>query len=568
MKRMDRDTGGKRRGKKKGRMTAGLAAVVWLLCGLSGINGTCGGPGVRDVAGVTDAAGALGAPGITDMLNMTGFTAFTAFADVRDSKADTSPGTGEVLVNIANEDQLRQWYDGRLTGGNSIGVLPKNLVITKPVTLGLPDGQPNISPIEIRIPEGPIKILAPKNLTQSGVVIDNPNLVITGTKSLISVEGEGCLTLKRGQIQRDASDEPAIILRNQGTLVWEEGKDFKGFKKTDIRDERIDPPEPVPPGESQTNPEYGGTQPQLTEAVLLNIGADGSGSARLEFKNVPSDINALYILRSENGHSWKKEKNKVTAASSQSGQETVEYENFLKETGNTLNTSIVEDGYLIYRFQSGDSSFYVKARIEWPGGSYETDKVKIAIPESVGQGLTFVYGGDSYGYGSGYGGSYGSNFGGYRGYGSSSGANSSHTQSGTEEESDAPEAPVRGRGGRRRESYTPYSNPDTQNGGTAEGQAAENLLKEATPSQARSCHDKDGDSESVNETAAGGPEADTAGLSEEENEVMDTEQDPSQEEMQDREDSGTSGLKWYAGAVLAVAVIGCGAVYLYRKKRR
>ena len=70
----------------------------------------------------------------------------------------------------------------------------------------------------------------------------------------------------------------------------------------------------------------------------------------------------------------------MTAASSQSGQETVEYENFLKETGNTLNTSIVEDGYLIYRFQSGDSSFYVKASIEWPGGSCETDKVKIAIP--------------------------------------------------------------------------------------------------------------------------------------------------------------------------------------------
>ena len=112
---------------------------------------------------------------------------------------------------------------------------------------GLPDGQTSTSPIEIRIPEGPIKILAPKNLTQTGVVIDNPNLLITGTKSLISVEGEGCLTLKRGQIQRDASDEPAIILRNQGMLVWEEGKDFVGLKKTDIRDERIDPPEPVPP---------------------------------------------------------------------------------------------------------------------------------------------------------------------------------------------------------------------------------------------------------------------------------------------------------------------------------
>lgn len=152
----------------------------------------------------------------------------------------------------------------------------------------------------------------------------------------------------------------------------------------------------------------------------MNIGADGGGSARLEFKNLPSDINALYILRSESGHSWKKEKNKVTAASSQSGQETVEYENFLKETGNTLNTSIVADGYLIYRFQSGESSFYVKAGIEWPGGSYETDKVKIAIPETVGQGLTFSYGGGSYSYGGEYAGGYGGGFGGYGG-GSTSG---------------------------------------------------------------------------------------------------------------------------------------------------
>ena len=31
---MDRDTGGKRRRNKKGRMTSGLAALVWLLCGV------------------------------------------------------------------------------------------------------------------------------------------------------------------------------------------------------------------------------------------------------------------------------------------------------------------------------------------------------------------------------------------------------------------------------------------------------------------------------------------------------------------------------------------------------
>ena len=30
---MDRDTGGKRRRNKKGRMTSGLAALVWVVCG-------------------------------------------------------------------------------------------------------------------------------------------------------------------------------------------------------------------------------------------------------------------------------------------------------------------------------------------------------------------------------------------------------------------------------------------------------------------------------------------------------------------------------------------------------
>lgn len=135
---MDRDTGGKRRGRKKGGKIVRLAAVVWLLCVLSGVNAARGEPGV------------------------TGLTAFTALADARGSNADTSAGTGETLVNIADEDQLKQWYDQRLTGGDSIGVLPKNMVITKPVTLGLPDGRTNISPVEIRIPEGPIKILAPK----------------------------------------------------------------------------------------------------------------------------------------------------------------------------------------------------------------------------------------------------------------------------------------------------------------------------------------------------------------------------------------------------------------------
>ncbi len=51
---------------------------------------------------------------------------------------------------------------------------------------------------------------------------------------------------------------------------------------------------------------------------------------------------------------------------------------------------------------------------------------------------------------------------------------------------------MRGRGGRRRESYTPYSAPDYKDGGTAAGQTAEEMLKEATPSQVRGRGEKTG----------------------------------------------------------------------------
>lgn len=66
-------------------------------------------PGVAAVRGVCG-SGCVRGPGAA------GLTAFTAFADVHDPTADTSTGTGEVLVDIAGEDQLKQWYDQRLMG--------------------------------------------------------------------------------------------------------------------------------------------------------------------------------------------------------------------------------------------------------------------------------------------------------------------------------------------------------------------------------------------------------------------------------------------------------------------
>ena len=67
---MDRDTGGKRRRNKKGRMTSGLAALVWLLSGVCAAAVVCGGPGAA------------------------GLTAFTAFADVHDLRRIHPRGQG------------------------------------------------------------------------------------------------------------------------------------------------------------------------------------------------------------------------------------------------------------------------------------------------------------------------------------------------------------------------------------------------------------------------------------------------------------------------------------------
>ena len=90
------------------------------------------------------------------------------------------------------------------------------------------------------------------------------------------------------------------------------------------------------------------------------------------------------------------------------------------------------------------------------------------------------------------------------------------------------------------------------------------MIQEATPSEARGPGEKDGDSDSQIQPAAGWEDTDTAGQTEEGDEIMDTEPDPSQGEGREGEDSGISGLKWYAGAMM----LGCGVVCFRRRKRK
>lgn len=496
------------------------------------------------------------------------FPAFGSTSDTFEISGESQPE--EHLVEISTEDMLKQWYDSRISGGDTIGVLSQNLTITKPVTLGLPEGQKEGIPVEIRIPQGPVRITAPRTVKQEGVLIDNPGLVITGEGSLFSLEGEGCLSLKRGQILRSKKEQPVLFLRNRSTLLWEEGKEFKGLTRGEIKDERTGLPSP---DGGQTAPDQGGNSgPQLVEAVLLERNPDGSGSARLEFKNLPADITALYLWRSQDGHSWKQEKNKVTAISSQGGNETVEYENFLKEPGNTLNTRLLDDGYFIYHFEEGRESFYVKADIEWTGGSSETYKAKIVIPDSVGSGLTFSYGGS---YGGGYwgggfygNGDYGSS--GYTGEGNGGWDLSEEENPDSVAQEDAPERPVRRGRGKRRNPVPVYPGSYPLAASETKGKDVRNT---ASPSQIKRPWERDEaekqtGSEETGEIPSGSGKFDGSGFLEEETADLGPQESLDQgfgEEPLTSPSGEASGSIWYIAGALAG---GAGIFALFRAFRK
>ena len=475
--------------------------------------------------------------------------------------------------------ELKEWYDRQTGTNHKIGVISKELIITdETILLGAPvtDGagadrypnqngkagnrnevpNPNRGPAQIKIRRekdgsgGMIRIRG-----NGSLIINDPDLLITGPDRLISVEGNAKLNLNQGKIKLENTkpDTPAIICRNKDQQIKVSPEFNEGSPLF------IGPlPEPAPPDETETQPET--THPvkdpetYLTEALLMNINGDGSGIARLRFQNLPPDITALYIYRSGDGKSWTKEKNQVGTSAAQGGQGTVEYENFLKEPGNILNRSIVEDEYLTYRFQSDNRSFYVKARIEWPDGAADTPKIRVAIPEHTGQGLTFSYGWGGYG-GSGYGNSYGSYGSGKGGsYGRFSGAGGS-----AEEETDAPEGPIRRGGGRSRNHYTP--SPAAQ-----PSPEAASLPATATPSNAMA--------------AVGGmPSGEDTETQEPDNENAVPVQEPElmEEDMADtasglpgvqEENPGTDKRIQYTVVAAAVILLAGGTVFcLYHKRR-
>lgn len=497
---------------------------------------------------------------------------------------------------LRSEDELIQWYRDKTKPEDKAAIVDgRTMCITKQVVLGPPGDTVNGTvkeKIELQIQGGPLRIMGKKGNAPGGLVINNPKLTIRGTGNLFSVEGYGRLSLENGSIILGEEPKPeigpaTIILKNNSEFVKKDNFKVKveGSQKElqlTVKDERTDPPEtdPTIPDESGPQPGGGGSGaelvPELTEAVLLAVGSDGSGSVRLEFEHLPADINALYIYRSDDGHSWTKEKHKVTAASSQSGQDTVEYENFLKESGNTLNKGILEDGYLIYHFQAGYSSFYVKFRIEWPLGGRDTQKIKVAVPDSVGQGQTFVYGGGGYGGGYGSYGSYGS-YGGYgsdRGVGNGSYGNHSGIQPSSEEQQDAPEAPVR-RGGRSRSrgrtgggSYIPDTTIAREEGQEPSGENGPELASPSTPATPSMAlvADEGMDTGEGNSETGGGPES----ASQEGTGGADTDPENAGQENLDIQESSVnrrSGYIRYTAAIVAAAAAGA-AIWVYMRKRK
>ena len=428
----------------------------------------------------------------------------------------------ENITTISSVEELVNWYQAQNGEGNTAGVLAGNLVVSRPVELNPvelnpPEALDEKKTVDLWIPAGKtVRIV-----TQGKLTVNNPSLVIHGRSQILTVSGTGVLDLKQGQIDAEVKSEPAIILEDNGILHYAETFQTRGLF---IKDNRMDGPE------APTDPSGGtvqGAGPKLTEAILQSLDAEGKGSARLEFDSLPSDISALYLYRSRDGKSWTKEKKKLTAAA-QGGQDTVEYENFLKETGNTLNTSIVEDKYLIYNFQYAYESFYVKAKVEWPGGEQETDKVKITIPVYVGQGseITYSYGGGTRGF-SGY----------YSNLGGQLTFTPSHDTGGTQEETDAPEAPVRGSSSRSgsgsgSSSYIPQ---DSKRDDQADG------LEEATPSSAKAAATPSSAKAAAPSDGKGGTETGRDGLLPEEEEGNALEADGSHTALTETDDAGASG---------------------------
>lgn len=485
--------------------------------------------------------------------------------------------TGETAeaetIEIKNQDDLVRWYENQ-TGSSSklqIAVISKELVINEKILLGLPitDGNtgtrnsrqtPDQNLLQLKIQkekDGTGGIIRIKG--EGILIINDPKLFISGPDHLISVEDQGKLNLNQGWIKAENSTPkiPAIVCRNkaQQIVISDQFTEGKILEIGSL-------PDPAPPDESQSQPApehpWQSTDPNLTEALLLNINADGSGSAKLKFQNLPADIDALYIYRSEDGKSWTKDKKRV-ASSVQGSQNTVEYENFLKESGNILDRSIVEDEYLIYNFQSQNQSFYVKARIEWPGNAVDTPKIKVAIPDYSGQGLTFSYGWGGYG-----GGSYGSYGGGYDSYasgGGSYGQSSYNAGGGTEAETDAPEGPVRRGRGHSRDYYVPSTTQPVRP--TSETTV---LGETATPSNAKAASDSDADPSQIEETE-GYEQAET--VQEPELSAEEMQDETYDESVQTGAEDMNSRLKIQyiaAAAIIILTMVGSACYLLHRRK--
>ena len=545
--------------------TIAAAVVLWMLCGIYGTYGMCGIGGVtvlaadmpRSGGALTRSAAPPAQSAAPPMQSATPPTRSTAAPT--QSPNEPVPPLSE--VSIKNQDELVSWYKSQSGPNRTIGVISENLIINKKIELKpvtateKTKSQQEQTAIQLQIKAVPKKASI-RIVGEGSLLVEDPALIISGPNPLFSVEGQGHLTLQEGAVNTADPVQPAILCRYLGQLtINKQCEGFHNLKAAPLNGHEYEPSDEIQPPAGNPGQE---NKPGLTEVLLLEKNSDGSGAARLTFENIPSNITALYIYRSDNEKSWKKEKNRPTATNQQD-QGTLEYENFLKEPGNILNTSIVEDKYIIYRFQSASRSFYIKAEIESPEGTWQTQKLKVAIPEYTGQGLAFGYGWGGY---DSYGGSYGS-----YGGGSSGGSSYKSGNRTTEAETDAPEGPVR-RGGGRRSSYFPdtpqpiepaLSTKPSENASPSNAKAAD-----ATPSNALPGNEDDALSGNTGHGISG------------QTQVMNQDPEPAGDSMTESGMSGNTeagriaGHKkmWITAAACSVIFLGGGIVYYIHRTRK
>ena len=146
---------------------------------------------------------------------------------------------GAVTETINSQEELVQWYEKQTGTGNTVGILAKGLVINKEIRLSS-SASAGHGLIQIRIPEGPVRILG-----QGTLMIDDPGVNIMGPHHLFTVEENGKLILAQAAIGVEDKTKPSILCRTREQVIISDK--VEGARELIIEASDTPGPDPLPP---------------------------------------------------------------------------------------------------------------------------------------------------------------------------------------------------------------------------------------------------------------------------------------------------------------------------------